>query len=563
MRVLIWHGWLLEGSGSNVYTARVAEVFRANGHEVVLVCQEPHPERYPWIDAWATLDGDGPSALIQNGGERAAGRCVLLRPRIGDLLPVFVIDRYEGFGTVRRFVDLTDVQLGCFLRTNVEALRAAVARHGSRVVIAGHAVPGPAIAGRALGPGRYIAKVHGSDIEYAIREQDRYLQLAREGLTGARSVVGGSRDVLERCEALVPEISGRLRVVPPGVDTTAFQPRSRRPALLESADLLDADPSTIRGRPAAFDAKVGEALARRDAAAIDALAGTYDQEVPDPDASTALRRLADSDRPIVGYLGKLIPQKGVELLLVARASLSQDPIALIVGFGSHREWLAALATALRDRDAGALDWLRAGERVGIDVLSFEGRDDSDDDPDVMFTGRLDHRYAPGTVAAMDVLVVPPILDEAFGMVAAEGAAAGALPLVARHSGLAEVADMLETEVGRPWLFSFEPGPGAAARLASGIDRLLSVPIDEHEELRRTVSAPDEGSRVPWRQRYARHASTRRSDRGASTTSQDPAKGSPRDERPCERERAHAAQRRDDERLDVARAVRNLITPRVR
>jgi len=25
MRVLIWHGWLLEGSGSNVYAARIAE----------------------------------------------------------------------------------------------------------------------------------------------------------------------------------------------------------------------------------------------------------------------------------------------------------------------------------------------------------------------------------------------------------------------------------------------------------------------------------------------------------------------------------------------------------
>jgi glycosyltransferase involved in cell wall biosynthesis len=110
------------------------------------------------------------------------------------------------------------------------------------------------------------------------------------------------------------------------------------------------------------------------------------------------------------------------------------------------------------------------------------------DPDVLFTGRLDHRYAPGAVAAMDVLVVPSILEEAFGMVAAEGAAAGALPLVARHSGLAEVADSLEGDVGRPGLFSFEPGPGAASRLAAGIDRLLSLPGAERDELRLAVSA---------------------------------------------------------------------------
>ena len=110
-----------------------------------------------------------------------------------------------------------------------------------------------------------------------------------------------------------------------------------------------------------------------------------------------------------------------------------------------------------------------------------------------FTGRLDHRYAPGAVAAMDVLVVPSILDEAFGMVAAEGAAAGVLPLVARHSGLAEVAAALEAEVGRPGLFSFEPGPGAAARLASGLDRLLSLAA------RRARGPPTCGQRVRRRE----------------------------------------------------------------
>jgi glycosyltransferase involved in cell wall biosynthesis len=108
--------------------------------------------------------------------------------------------------------------------------------------------------------------------------------------------------------------------------------------------------------------------------------------------------------------------------------------------------------------------------------------------DVTFTGLLDHRYAPSALAAMDVQVVPSILKEAFGMVAAEGAASGALPMVARHSGLAEVAGALETDVGRPGLFSFEPGEGAVQRLAEGIDRLLSLPDGERDELRRAVSS---------------------------------------------------------------------------
>jgi glycosyltransferase involved in cell wall biosynthesis len=107
---------------------------------------------------------------------------------------------------------------------------------------------------------------------------------------------------------------------------------------------------------------------------------------------------------------------------------------------------------------------------------------------VTFTGRLDHRYAPDALAAMDVMVVPSILPEAFGMVAAEGAAAGALPLVARHSGLGEVGAALEAAIGRPGLLTFEPGPGAVERLAAALDRVLELPAAERDELRGDVSA---------------------------------------------------------------------------
>jgi glycosyltransferase involved in cell wall biosynthesis len=486
VRILIWHGWLLEGSGSNVATARTAEVFRAAGHDVLLLCQERHPQRYPWIDAHGTIDADGPSELEPSAAaSHAAGRCVLLRPLIGSTLPVFVVDHYEGFDEVTSFVDLTDPALQAYLDANATALRAADTWRGADVAFTGHAVPGAVIGRRALGPDRYVAKVHGSDLEYAIRPQDRYRRLAREGLEAARAVVGPSADVLERCAELVPEMRGLARVVPPGVDASAFRPRTRLEALRETAGLLEADAESARGRPSSLDAEVERALERRDAGAIDALFDTYDENAPEPDAASRLRALAGHDEPIVGYLGKLIPQKGVELFLAADRALRHDAAALIVGFGSDRDWLAALAIAARRGDEGALEWLRETRGMPIDPVTM--REPTGDRRDVEFTGLLDHRYAPGALAAMDVQVVPSILREAFGMVAAEGAAAGALPMVARHSGLAEVAELLETDVGRPGLFSFEPGDGAATRLAEGIDRLLSLPAEERGDLRGGVS----------------------------------------------------------------------------
>jgi glycosyltransferase involved in cell wall biosynthesis len=480
MRVLLWHGWLLEGAGSNVYTARVAEELARAGNDVVLVCQERRPEAYPWISSWGVLDADGPHDLTPPSVTGLPGRCVLLRPLIGTLLPVFVLDEYEGF-EVKRFVDLSDEELEAYLARNASALRAAVAWHGSEVVITGHAVPGGEIGRRALGPGRFVTKIHGSDMEYAMRPQARYLELARTGLGAARAVTGSSADAVARCVEMVPEVADRVRVVPPGADARTFRPAPRREALLGAADRLEAA-AIPDGRPASLDADVAAAVGAHDAEALHALAGRYDQAAPDAGAAARLRALAEHEGDLVGYLGKLIPQKGVDLLLAGVRSSARRPVALVVGFGLHREWLQALDRALDAGDADALTWLVGAGAASPDVLEA----DTSAPARTVFTGRLDHRFAPRALAAMDVLVVPSILDEAFGMVAAEGAAAGALPLVARHSGLAEVAAALEAATGRPGLFSFEPGPGAARRIGQGLDRLLGLPAAERAELREAV-----------------------------------------------------------------------------
>jgi glycosyltransferase involved in cell wall biosynthesis len=407
----------------------------------------------------------------------------MLRPEIGSLLPVFVMDEYEGV-EVKTFLQVSEEELQRYLALNVEALRAAAAWHGSEAVIAGHAIPGATIAARALGSGGFVAKVHGSDLEYAVRGQDRYLELAREGLAAARAVAGGSRDVLERCAELGLEMA-HAEVIPPGVDVRAFRPRGRREALLEAAGRLDGAPPSSAGRQARADAEVERALAARDAGALDRLARTYDQGVPDPEAALRLRRLAQRDRPLVGYLGKLIGAKGPELVLAGAARSRHGPDVLVMGFGLHRERLAALELAMRLGDEDAIAWLAETFRMQLELPADHLRRMPGA---VTFTGRLDHRFAPWALAAVDVLVVPSIVAEAFGMVAAEGAATGALPLVARHSGLAEVGRVLESAVGRPGAFSFESGPGAERRIADGIDALLSLEGSERDGLRAAVAA---------------------------------------------------------------------------
>jgi glycosyltransferase involved in cell wall biosynthesis len=486
MRVLLWHGWLLEGSGSNVYTARVAEALRRGGHDVLLLCQERDVDRYGFLDAWGHVGADGISSLTQLHRPDRPGRGILLRPDIGTLLPVFVIDEYEGF-EVKRFVELSAGELDAYLERNVAALHAAASWFDPDVVIAGHAVPGAVVARRAVGPDSYVAKVHGSDLEYAIRLQPRYLALAEEGLDRARAVVGPTADALGRTAELIPSVAGKTRVVSPGVDVELFRPKARRAALEETATRLRHDHDTARGRPSSLDERVREAVERRDADALGALARSYDQSVPDPDAADRLLALAAHEGPIVGYIGKLIPQKGVELFLAALPLLREPVRAVVVGFGLFREWLSALVGCLDLADEPSLRWLTQVSDLSPDVSGRAADPAHGLASRVTFTGRLDHRYAPGALSAMDVLVVPSVLHEAFGMVAAEGAAAGALPLVARHSGLAEVGAALEDAVDRPGLFTFDPGPGSVERIAAGVDRLLQLRPAEREELKLGVS----------------------------------------------------------------------------
>src|SRR5207302_107598 len=112
-------------------------------------------------------------------------------------------------------------------------------------------------------------------------------------------------------------------------------------------------------------------------------------------------------------------------------------------------------------------------------------------PRTLFTGPLEHRHLVHLLPLADVTVVPSIFPEAFGMVAAEAAAAGSPPLVARHSGLAEVAAGLEEHYPKEYrhLASFDNGN--AHDLAAKLAELLGLPAEVRAAL--GAAAPKAGA----------------------------------------------------------------------
>jgi glycosyltransferase involved in cell wall biosynthesis len=106
-----------------------------------------------------------------------------------------------------------------------------------------------------------------------------------------------------------------------------------------------------------------------------------------------------------------------------------------------------------------------------------------------FTGRLEHSDLPEVLPAFQAQAVTSTFPEAFGMVAVEAAACGALPLSASHSGLAEVTRQLEPVVGdaiRP-LLSFERGEGAVEEIAAKLVRWLTLDPEERDRAREALS----------------------------------------------------------------------------
>src|SRR3954468_11300208 len=186
----MFHGYLLGGTGSNVYNAELGAALARAGHEVHLLCQERAPFDLDWVDAAGTWDSG--SLVVEE--RRPSVRATVYRPDIAGLLPVYVADRYDGI-EARPFNELSDDELERYLDRNVAAVREVAERVRPDVALANHLVMGPLILSRALGElgVPYAVKVHGSALEYTVKPYPRFQPHAREGLAGARGILVGSR----------------------------------------------------------------------------------------------------------------------------------------------------------------------------------------------------------------------------------------------------------------------------------------------------------------------------------------------------------------------------------
>jgi glycosyltransferase involved in cell wall biosynthesis len=275
-------------------------------------------------------------------------------------------------------------------------------------------------------PGGPVAAATGA--RYVVKAHGSELEYS---MRGNEELATWGRESLARADAVfvgsahirdvLEDVVGhvdRVVEVPPGVDVDEFRPLPRAEALARLLDEARRDPPNP---------------------------GNANERLPDEGNDTRFAEFFAQPGPTLVYFGKLMYNKGVHLMLEALSGL--DAKAVVVGFGDYRAELESLAPAR-----------------------------------TLFTGPLEHRHLVALLPLCDVAVVPSIFPEAFGMVAAEAAAAGVPPIVARHSGLAEVAEGLQAEYPpeRAPLATFENGD--VAELRDKLAALLALPDEERAVL---------------------------------------------------------------------------------
>lgn len=181
-------------------------------------------------------------------------------------------------------------------------------------------------------------------------------------------------------------------------------------------------------------------------------------------ASQHVRSLSSHAPFSIGFVGRIHPEKGLDLLLAAAQLLAQRP--------DLPAWRLELVGPWTIPQGGAGERYRAtllatyGPTLG-DRLSFRGPEFDAD--------KLARRYA-----AMDIFCYPSLADqgETFGISVAEAMAAGAAPIV---SGLACFRELVRD--GDTGLVFDHLAPDATQRLADTLARLL---LDS--ALRREIAA---------------------------------------------------------------------------
>ncbi|MFC1682717.1 glycosyltransferase [Candidatus Zixiibacteriota bacterium] len=475
--ICLMHGYLLEGSGSNLWTRAMAENMCSIGETIHLFCQENHPERYDFISEAYTYEPGGQRKILLKREPLHKGTCVLHKPTLGDTLPVYVCDRYEEFPNVVSMTELSIEELETYLARNLEVLLEIIGEYDIENLLVNHAVLMSVVAKRAHQASGipYSIVPHGSAMVYAVEKDERFRHLAHEAFAEAKHILTIGPEMRKRVVDLfpnIPELENKLIPLKLGVDAKMFQPIPRQQRAVQIKNLIEMisrlpEEQKRQQDNDVFD-KICAAASRDEFVRILKEPGKYDRQVPVADIGEKLQKVHwNRDRVIIS-IGRLISNKGFQTIIPALPCiLARHPRVrlIIVGHGPLQPLIEVLVRAMaegnRDLFKRILDWGGDLEEIGADPLAAttafldhliqEGTwetywDDAQkymSDARVIFTGYLEHHQLRYLLPCADLAIFPSLVAEAGPLVFLEALSCGVFPLGSYFSGIAQSIDSTE------------------------------------------------------------------------------------------------------------------------
>lgn len=506
--ICILHGYLLEGSGSNLWTRSIIRSLCRNGETVHLVCQENHPEMYDFISDFFIYHQDG---IVEKRFERKipyTGNCLLHKPLLGNILPVYVWDNYEEFEYAVPMIDLPDTAISEYLEINYRALKQIIQNHTIKVIHANHTVLMPVVAQRAATEFSlpFTIMPHGSAIEYAVRKDDRFFNFAYDALVKTNLVYVIGNEIRGRMNTLfssIKELDQKMIDLNLGVDTSLFQPIERDKRKENVEKMCRVLPESSSGRTPEMSERLVTSLRNniKNEELIKLIneSSDYNAKDFDIDIKKRLWKIDWENDSLILFVGRLIASKGIQSVIAALPLIIKehpDTKLLVVGHGPLREILEIILWAL---EKGAINLIQSIINWGGDLkdtrpnpfleikyffeklaknkkleIYFKLAQKYIQSDTVIFTGYLTHNELRYLFPACDVSIFPSVVPEAGPLVFLESLASGCFPVGTYFAGMAASIDSVKGSLPDQVLQLMKLSPNPKETIPNMVDKVVGV-----------------------------------------------------------------------------------------
>lgn len=472
MSLVITHGYLLTGTGSNLYVNNLVRELAKVGKEVNLLCQDFDPMAIDFVNEYYEFNTENTEyKLVGEKSSSFPGKVRVFKPNLNGFLPVYVYDHYDGY-EVKEFPSCTYEEVASYVTQNKNALELVVVDFKVEVVNTNHLVMFPHIATlvKETTGVRHLITVHGSALNFTVKKDKRFEEFAKNSLVKADEIIVDSLHADNELKEFLDDVDlsylkEKVEIIPAGVDVTSFfLPTAPAEEMIQDfQDKIALKVLTSKGRTTEQTEGIlnNEASVQEVINSVEQLRADYDYRNVDQDVVAKVETLKDGTHRIM-FVGKYLWTKGLHLIIFGIPKvLKQFPKAkfVFVGFGPYREPCEVVVNALANNNLDQLEEvlkaqnpLFKGEEGNvkllqeilsqeketltqiIDELGFDVRQN------IVFTGIAEHKELVSLLPAMDALIAPSVFPEAFGMVAIEAMACGVYPVLTYQSAFKEIDD---------------------------------------------------------------------------------------------------------------------------